>query len=267
MWERALRRASLPVAYTSGFSPRPKLSFGLALPTGSESLAEYLDVEFEELDDSLSQDPGPQAVGSVAPLQANDVAARLDGNFPSGIHVTAAAELDGSGGSLQQDVTSCSWDIVVPEITASELGHRADRLMEATSLPVRRHRKGREVDDDLRPALISIAVCEPMESPATHDTGTSDACILKVDVQTRPRGVRPTELASVLGLELGCSRRTSQWIDCDGTRTEPLAPDASRPRYGLGDCVVNSSEREIPNVGHLGRGRGEHIYGTRRPGI
>ena len=44
MWERALRRARLPVAYTEGFSPRPKLSFGLALPTGCESEAEYLDV-------------------------------------------------------------------------------------------------------------------------------------------------------------------------------------------------------------------------------
>ena len=45
MWERALRRAALPVAYTEGFSPRPKLSFGLALSTGHESLGEYLDVD------------------------------------------------------------------------------------------------------------------------------------------------------------------------------------------------------------------------------
>ena len=41
MCERALRRASLPLAYTEGFSPRPQLSFGLALPTGAESLAEH----------------------------------------------------------------------------------------------------------------------------------------------------------------------------------------------------------------------------------
>ena len=44
MWERALRRAQVPIAYTAGFTPRPQLSFGLALPTGCESLAEYLDV-------------------------------------------------------------------------------------------------------------------------------------------------------------------------------------------------------------------------------
>ena len=45
LWERALRRAELPVALTEGFSPRPKVHFGLALPTGYESDGEYLDVD------------------------------------------------------------------------------------------------------------------------------------------------------------------------------------------------------------------------------
>ncbi|MGH9152349.1 MAG: TIGR03936 family radical SAM-associated protein, partial [Acidimicrobiales bacterium] len=45
MWERAFRRVELRLAYTQGFSPRPRVSFGLALPTGAESVAEYLDVE------------------------------------------------------------------------------------------------------------------------------------------------------------------------------------------------------------------------------
>src|SRR5438067_4554565 len=45
MWERAFRRTALPLAYTQGFSPRPRVSFGLALPTGHESVAEYLDLE------------------------------------------------------------------------------------------------------------------------------------------------------------------------------------------------------------------------------
>lgn len=49
MWERALRRAGLPVAFTEGFTPRPKISFGLALPTGAESIAEYVDIELQHL--------------------------------------------------------------------------------------------------------------------------------------------------------------------------------------------------------------------------
>ncbi len=46
--ERSLRRAGLPLRYSEGFSPRPRLSFGLALSTGYESIAEYLDVELLE---------------------------------------------------------------------------------------------------------------------------------------------------------------------------------------------------------------------------
>ena len=44
MWERALRRSGLSIAWSEGYSPRPLLSFGHALPTGAGSLAEYLDV-------------------------------------------------------------------------------------------------------------------------------------------------------------------------------------------------------------------------------
>ena len=58
MWERALRRSGLPVAWSEGFSPRPLLSFGLALPTGDESLAEYLDVRL-----SLTVADGPDPPG------------------------------------------------------------------------------------------------------------------------------------------------------------------------------------------------------------
>ena len=56
-WERALRRAGQPVAYSEGFSPRPKLHFGLALSVGHESLAEYVDVDFSCL---LYTSPSPR---------------------------------------------------------------------------------------------------------------------------------------------------------------------------------------------------------------
>jgi radical SAM-linked protein len=56
LWERAVRRVGLPVAYTEGFTPRPKLSFGLALPTGAESVAEYIDLDLVE---GADVDPAP----------------------------------------------------------------------------------------------------------------------------------------------------------------------------------------------------------------
>lgn len=46
--ERVIRRAGLPVAYSQGFSPHPKLHFGLALSTGHESLAEFVDIDLDD---------------------------------------------------------------------------------------------------------------------------------------------------------------------------------------------------------------------------
>src|SRR5581483_2294335 len=98
MWERALRRAQLSVTYTGGFSPRPKVSFGLALPTGAESVCEYLDVEFEhDLDE----------------LDVVSLPARLTPALPVGIDVTAAAVIDDRAESLQQAVTSCRWEVAI----------------------------------------------------------------------------------------------------------------------------------------------------------
>ena len=55
LWERALRRVSFPVAYTEGFTPRPKLSFDMALPTEAESAAEYIDIDLAEGSRSISR--------------------------------------------------------------------------------------------------------------------------------------------------------------------------------------------------------------------
>jgi radical SAM-linked protein len=202
MWERALRRAAVPVAYTSGFSPRPKLSFGLALPTGSESLAEYLDVELAD------------------PVPAREIWARLEGQFPAGIAITASGELADGGGSLQQDVTSCSWEIEAPGVEHPTLEGIVAAALAASSLPVRRERKGREEEDDLRPAVRELSVTGNAGGPP----------VLTAELGTRPRGVRPSELGRALGIELGLCRRTNQWIESEGSRTEPLAPDAARPQ-------------------------------------
>lgn len=201
MWERALRKAAVPVSYTSGFSPRPKLSFGLALPTGCESVAEYLDVEV------------------ASPVSSLEVSARLKGHFPAGIEITASAEIGDGRGSLQQDVTSCAWEIQVQAVDHLALERLVEAALEASSLPVRRERKGREVDDDLRPAVRELVVRATSEG----------CCLLQAELSTRPRGVRPSELGRALGVELGPSRRTHQWIEIEGSRVEPLEPDAARP--------------------------------------
>jgi len=199
LWERALRRARVPMAYTEGFSPRPKLSFGLALPTGSESCAEYLDVAL-----AAPVDPGP-----LVPI--------LSDLLPTGLDVAAAAILDPGTSSLQEEVSSCRWEIDVPNLDPEAVSGVVARVLGSEVLAVTRERKGRQVTDDLRPSVLALS----STGPRPGGTG------LVAELATRPRGVRPTELAQVMGVELGLARRTHQWIERDGSRTEPLAPPAA----------------------------------------
>ncbi|HUY20824.1 MAG TPA: TIGR03936 family radical SAM-associated protein [Acidimicrobiales bacterium] len=196
MWERALRRGRVPVAYTAGFSPRPQLSFGLALPTGCESVAEYLDI-------SLATPVDPVDLGAlVGPL------------LPDGVDVVAAGVLEHGAPSLQEMVSSCTWEIEVPG-DPDDLGAAIERVLGAASLPIRRERKGRAVVDDLRPSVLALS------SAGAGATGA----LLLAELGTRPRGVRPAELAQAMGIELGLARRTRQLIERDGSRGEPLVAD------------------------------------------
>ncbi len=231
MWERALRRARMPLAYTEGFSPRPQLSFGLALPTGCESEAEYLDVVL---------DPRrPETSG----IEVESLAPGLTPLLPDGIVVQVAAPLEPGRDSLQQQVTSCSWTMDLAGVTPADLEGQVAALLAAPSVLVTRERKGRVEQDDLRPSVLALAVAD---GPGP-DTGGRGATTVRLvaELATQPRGVRPIEL--VRGL-VACGRpaaethparprgidgsagtpvidracRTQQWIERDGIRAEPL---------------------------------------------
>lgn len=204
MWERALRRAELSVAYTQGFSPRPKLHFGLALPTGAESEAEYLDID--------QADP---ADGGPAELDPATLPDRLTPCLPEGITVTAAAIVDTGVMSLQQAVTSCTWRLTVGDTTAQEAAVAVERALAADEIVLTRERKGKSVTDDLRPLICALAVLGE----------TPDGVELEAELATQPRSVRPSELLSALDPPLTERRvcRIHQWVALDGARTEPLS--------------------------------------------
>ena len=220
MWERALRRVRLPLAYTEGFSPRPRVSFGLALPTGHESVAEYLDVEVAE--GGSGDMAGPEGTPS---LEMAGLPGVLSEALPDGVDVLGAAVLEGRVPSLQHDVTSCSWEVEIVGVAPARMAALVEEALGAPQLLVTRERKGRQVTDDLRPAIISLGLLE------SRQAGT----VLGTELATHPRGVRPRELLEALGpdLEAGVVRRTHQWIERDGARWEPLPPGATHAPHAL----------------------------------
>jgi radical SAM-linked protein len=217
VWERALQRSRLPVAYSQGFVPHPLVSFGLALPTGCESLGEYLDVRLEA--------PGPDEVA------VDGLPHLLSPLLPEGIDVVAAAQIDETEGSLQQEVASCDWELEVEGVPGEELAERVEKVLAAAILPVRRERKGRQAEDDIRPAIQALVV-------------TSALGHLRARLATHPRGVRPADLVTALGTGavLGRACRTHQWIERDGERFEPLVPS------GAGADATQHARRAFPHV-------------------
>ena len=208
MFERAFRRADLPLAYTEGFSPRPRISFGLALSTGYESLAEYLDAD-------LQVDTG---------FDFEDTPLRLTAALPGGVDVVAVAPIDAHALSLQQDVTSTSWRIELvtderPEVEAAALAALAAPTIIAT-----RTRKGQQSTDDLRPSLLGLAVL-----PAGDVSHATSQVVLTAELATQPRALRPAELIGAVWPAVEDVRvlRTHQWIERDGARWEPLPSGAT----------------------------------------
>ncbi|NNE75127.1 MAG: DUF2344 domain-containing protein [Acidimicrobiales bacterium] len=197
IWERVLRRAGLPLAYSEGFSPRPRLSFGLALSTGYESDAEYLDARLRE------------------PIDFHDLPERLSALLPVGMDVTGVVEIPSSADSLQQAVTSCRWEVDVIGVDEQIAAEAVARALAATEIVVTRERKGKQVTDDLRPGVLALDVLEPTES----------GCRLAAELGTQPRALRPAELLNALEprLEALVVRRTHQWITAGDERCEPLA--------------------------------------------
>ena len=202
IWERALRRAGVAVLYSAGFSPRPKIAFGLALSTGYSSDAEYLDVELD-----------PQQAASI---DTEALVGALTASLPTGITALAATGLAPGEPSLQHAVTSCTWRIDAAGTDARGASDSLKRVMARSELLVQRERKGRLDTDNIRPAVLGVEV-----------QGTiTDGVRLIAELGTKPRAARPADLLASLDPPLSLVRacRLHQWIATDSQeRREPLA--------------------------------------------
>lgn len=197
--ERAVRRAGLPVSYSQGFSPHARLHFGLALSTGYESLAEYFDVDLDDDRDGM--------------VAGADLAAALAPCLPVGITTTASRELEPGTPSLQDAVTSSTWQFDLAGVDADAAIAGVARLLAADELPLELVRKGKQVREDLRPLLLDLVA-----------ERTPDGTRLLAELGTKPRSVRPLELLVAMRLDQEPLRvlRTHQWITSDGERREPI---------------------------------------------
>ena len=134
-WERMLRRAGAPLAYTQGHKPRARLSLALALPLGFTSECEHIDVWFE-----TPQDP-------KALLRTLQQAA------PPGLQVLAIEPVEAKQLSLQKQIHAATYEVELSGgIESNQLQTRIQDLLQFDALP--RRRRGKSYD--LRPLIESL---------------------------------------------------------------------------------------------------------------
>ena len=141
-FERAVFRARVPMAYSSGFNPHPRISYAGAAPTGSASEAEYLEIALAEVVD-------PAAVHAL-----------LDEALPDGLdvlEVVDAATL--AGGSLADLLTASRWHIDVVAEPVDAIAAVAGFLAEESVVVERMTKKGLR-EFDCRAAVVSLAVVD-----------------------------------------------------------------------------------------------------------
>jgi len=137
LWERAMRRADLPLSYSQGFHPQPKISIAAALPLGFSSLGEVLDVRFN------------------ADIPTEEIVTRLKDNLPPDIQVTKVESVDEREPALQTQVLSATYDVHLTEpVDGSELTRKVEGLLASESLP----RERRSKFYDLRPLIETLDV-------------------------------------------------------------------------------------------------------------
>lgn len=166
LWERAARRAELPLAYSQGFHPQPKLNLAAALPLGFSSRCEVLDMRLER------------------DIPLDDLRGTLQRTLPEGIQVLSVEQVEERAPALQTQVVSAEYVAILPEsVDGSELKRRIDSVMEAES--ILRTRRGKEYD--LRPLIENLE--EPLEGKI-H---------MKLTAREGATG-RPEEVLEVLGI-------------------------------------------------------------------
>ena len=191
-WERALRRAQVPLAYSEGFNPRPKISIASALPVGFTGRGEVMDIV-------LSRHTSPY-----------NFAKRLKPHLPPGLEVLSVEEVYLRLPSLQSQMRYAEYRVVVEsEETPAEIEKRVEQMLSAQSLPRLRERKGRVTEYDLRPLIDDLwieglgSVRSPdqssVRSPDRHREGT--ACVLGMRLQSDSQATgRPDEVLEAMGL-------------------------------------------------------------------
>jgi radical SAM-linked protein len=171
LWERVLRRADLPILYSEGFNPRPRIALASALPLGISSECEILDVSLRET------------------IKFDGLIERLITASPPGLRVYSIDEVPVRSPALQTRVRSSEYRIQLDEsVDREKVQAQIDQLLQADTLEQKRERKGKAMTINVRPLLCDLSL---------NDEGDLMAHLVVGD----QGNLRPDQMLESMGLQ------------------------------------------------------------------
>jgi radical SAM-linked protein len=225
--ERAVRRAGIPVAFSAGFSPHPKISYAGAAATGVASEAEYLEIGLTE-----TRDPGR-------------VRADLDAALPDGLDIVdVVATGPEKSSALPDRLEASEWTVRLDGVTDDDAARAVSAFLGASTIEVERLTKKGRRRFDVR-AAVSALEAEARE-PGRRGAEAADApcAILRMVVRHTTPAVRPDDILTGL----------RQVADL----APPSPPLVTRLAQGPLDAVTG----ELADPLELDRDRGAHAPGS-----
>lgn len=189
VFERAVRRACLPVSYTEGFNPRPRMSFASALGVGATGARELMSLE-------LSEQVDPKEIGRS-----------LGHALPHGIKIEEVQMLPW-GAAKDFGVRASEFEVTVEGVGLATLRGAVERLLSRSQVVVERARDGRVRKIDIRLGLVYARVVD------------SDPPIIEMCLRHGETTPKPAEVVEALAKdvsELRCLRVHRRRLQVDPT--------------------------------------------------
>jgi radical SAM-linked protein len=183
-FERGVRRAGLPVAYSAGFTPHPKISYAGGAPTGVASEAEYL------------------SLALTSRNEAGAVRERLNAALPDGIDVIAVTE--DAGGLPASRLTASEWQVILPGLTPGSVAPVVRKFLALEHAPVERLTSKGLRRMDARSAVVTLDVHGLEDDSAGDDNAVGRGAdheastALRMVVRHTAPAVRPDDVLAAL---------------------------------------------------------------------
>lgn len=158
LFQRAAARAGIPIAFSQGFNPHPKIAFGPALSVGIESVAEYLDMETSKY------------------VELQEITKALNSTLPEGIRILESRVVSPKAPSLSGSIRRYAYEVTVPERSLHDITELVSSFLSRETVIVVKDEKQK----DIRPCIESISV-------SAKDNSVGIEIVLVDQDQLKPR--------------------------------------------------------------------------------